>query len=100
VVTAAAQVINRGGETLSPFEIEDAMRSHPSLREVMAFSAPHSLFQVRNACLRSTSFLPAPFAVSDGERNSISGGAARLRCYPIEHECRRGRTRCARWPFE
>lgn len=43
------EVINRGGETLSPFEIEDAMRSHPSLREVMAFSAPHSLFQVREA---------------------------------------------------
>ena len=38
-------MINRGGETLSPFEIEDAMRSHPALREVMAFSAPHSLFQ-------------------------------------------------------
>lgn len=39
-------MINRGGETLSPFEIEDAVRTHPCVRESMAFSTPHSLHQV------------------------------------------------------
>eukprot|EP00971_Amphidinium_carterae_P107870 2135576-Amphidinium_carterae.2 len=35
-------MINRGGETLSPYEVEDALRSHQSLTHVLAFAAPHS----------------------------------------------------------
>lgn len=35
------EVINRGGETLSPFEVEDAVRTHPSVEDVMAFATPH-----------------------------------------------------------
>jgi acyl-CoA synthetase (AMP-forming)/AMP-acid ligase II len=31
----------RGGETISPFEIEEAVQQHPSIKEVLAFSAPH-----------------------------------------------------------
>ena len=39
------EIINRGGETISPFEIEEAVQQHPSVKEVLAFSAPHE--QVR-----------------------------------------------------
>lgn len=39
------EIINRGGETISPFEIEEALQQHPLIREVLAFSAPHDQFQ-------------------------------------------------------
>jgi acyl-coenzyme A synthetase/AMP-(fatty) acid ligase len=39
------EIINRGGETISPFEIEEAILSHPSVQEVMCFSSPHNHFQ-------------------------------------------------------
>jgi acyl-CoA synthetase (AMP-forming)/AMP-acid ligase II len=54
------EIINRGGETISPFEIEEAVLSHPSVREVMCFSSPHNHFQetvgavlvLKSDCLR------------------------------------------------
>eukprot|EP00956_Cyclotella_meneghiniana_P032073 scaffold86406_cov44-Cyclotella_meneghiniana.AAC.6 len=33
------EVINRGGETISPFEIEEAIILHPLVKETLAFSA-------------------------------------------------------------
>lgn len=39
------EIINRGGETISPFEIEEALVQHPDIREACAFSAPHDHFQ-------------------------------------------------------
>ena len=39
------EVINKGGETISPFEIEEVLLAHPSIREVLAFSFPHELYQ-------------------------------------------------------
>lgn len=39
------EIINRGGETISPFEIEEVIVQHPNIKEVLAFSTPHSLFQ-------------------------------------------------------
>lgn len=39
------EVINRGGETISPFEIENEAIRHPDVREAMAFSAEHPLLQ-------------------------------------------------------
>ena len=39
------EIINRGGETISPFEIEDAVKSHPDIEQCMAFSAPHDRLQ-------------------------------------------------------
>jgi acyl carrier protein len=39
------EIINRGGETISPFEIEEALVQHPDVREACAFSAPHEHFQ-------------------------------------------------------
>ena len=35
------EIINRGGETISPFEIEEAVIQHPYIKETLAFSAPH-----------------------------------------------------------
>lgn len=39
------EIINRGGETISPFEIEEAVVQHPWIKETLAFSAPHEEYQ-------------------------------------------------------
>mmetsp|Transcript_1799 Transcript_1799/g.2830 ORF Transcript_1799/g.2830 Transcript_1799/m.2830 type:complete len:1652 (-) Transcript_1799:132-5087(-) len=39
------EIINRGGETISPFEIEEVLVQHPCIKEACAFSAPHVSFQ-------------------------------------------------------
>jgi acyl carrier protein len=39
------EIINRGGETISPFEIEEAIVQHPFVKETLAFSAPHARYQ-------------------------------------------------------
>jgi acyl-CoA synthetase (AMP-forming)/AMP-acid ligase II len=39
------EIINRGGETISPFEIEEAVQQHDLVKEVLAFSAPHAEYQ-------------------------------------------------------
>ena len=39
------EVINRGGETISPFEIEEVLIQHPMVKETIAFSAPHAKLQ-------------------------------------------------------
>jgi len=36
------EMINRGGETLSPYEVEEAVQSVPGLSFCLAFAAPHS----------------------------------------------------------
>ncbi|MGH2928793.1 MAG: AMP-binding enzyme, partial [Solirubrobacteraceae bacterium] len=32
--------INRGGEKISPFEVEEALLTHPSVREAVAYGVP------------------------------------------------------------
>jgi len=39
------EVINRGGEIISPLEVEEAVGSHPNVQACAAFSAPHSVYQ-------------------------------------------------------
>lgn len=39
------EIINRGGETISPFEIEEVIVQHPAVKETIAFSAPHEQYQ-------------------------------------------------------
>jgi acyl-CoA synthetase (AMP-forming)/AMP-acid ligase II len=45
------EIINRGGETISPFEIEEAVVQHPCVKECLAFSAPHEQFQETVGCI-------------------------------------------------
>ena len=45
------EIINRGGETISPFEIEEAVVQHPSVKECLAFSAPHEQYQETVGCI-------------------------------------------------
>jgi len=35
------EIINRAGEKISPFEVEDAVRQHPAFKDCIAFSVPH-----------------------------------------------------------
>ena len=39
------EVINRGGEIISPFDIEDVVITHPSVLSTVAFSVPHEKLQ-------------------------------------------------------
>ena len=39
------EVINRGGEIISPMEVEEAVLQHPSVRACLAFSANHDVLQ-------------------------------------------------------
>jgi acyl-CoA synthetase (AMP-forming)/AMP-acid ligase II len=35
------EIINRGGEKISPREIDEAILDHPAIRQVVAFAVPH-----------------------------------------------------------
>ncbi|ORZ14195.1 hypothetical protein BCR42DRAFT_492821 [Absidia repens] len=39
------EIINRGGEVISPFEIEEILMSHPKVAQTMVFSVPHETLQ-------------------------------------------------------
>ncbi|KAI8337529.1 hypothetical protein BC941DRAFT_352853 [Chlamydoabsidia padenii] len=39
------EIINRGGEVISPFEIEEVIMSHPKVAQSMVFSVPHETLQ-------------------------------------------------------
>jgi acyl-CoA synthetase (AMP-forming)/AMP-acid ligase II len=53
------EIINRGGETISPFEIEEAVLQHPHVKEVLAFSAPHAEYQESvGVCIVTAKDLP------------------------------------------
>lgn len=45
------EVINRGGEILSPLEIENVLSTHPKVAQVMAFSVPHDTLQETVGCV-------------------------------------------------
>ena len=46
------ELINRGGEKISPFEIEEAIRSHPAVQDSICFAMPHrTLGQVAAAAV-------------------------------------------------
>ena len=38
-------MINRGGEIISPTEIEEALLSHPAVKNLVAFATPHDILQ-------------------------------------------------------
>ncbi len=37
------ELINSGGEKISPYEVEDALLQHPGISQAVAFAAPHAL---------------------------------------------------------
>eukprot|EP00529_Nitzschia_sp_RCC80_P002669 CAMPEP_0113509814 /NCGR_PEP_ID=MMETSP0014_2-20120614/37784_1 /TAXON_ID=2857 /ORGANISM="Nitzschia sp." /LENGTH=1713 /DNA_ID=CAMNT_0000405685 /DNA_START=253 /DNA_END=5390 /DNA_ORIENTATION=+ /assembly_acc=CAM_ASM_000159 len=39
------EVINRGGEIISPMEVEEAIQKHPDVKMCAAFAAPHDILQ-------------------------------------------------------
>jgi acyl-CoA synthetase (AMP-forming)/AMP-acid ligase II/acyl carrier protein len=41
LVGRTKELINRGGEKISPYEVERALMLHPSVKEAAAFSVPH-----------------------------------------------------------
>ncbi len=45
------EIINKGGETISPFEIEEAVLQHPLVKETLAFAAPHREYQETVGCV-------------------------------------------------
>ncbi|KAJ1458736.1 hypothetical protein M885DRAFT_512537 [Pelagophyceae sp. CCMP2097] len=46
------EIINRGGEKISPFQVEDAVLRHPAVENCIAFSVPHvQLGETVGVCL-------------------------------------------------
>ena len=45
VTGRSKEVINRGGEIISPAEVEEALLSHPGVSDVVAISVPHATLQ-------------------------------------------------------
>ena len=45
VTGRSKEVINRGGEIISPAEMEEALLSHPGVSDVVAISVPHATLQ-------------------------------------------------------
>ena len=45
------EIINRGGETISPFEVEETIVRHVSVKETIAFSVPHEQYQETVGCI-------------------------------------------------
>ena len=41
VVGRTKEIINRGGEKISPYDVEKALLRHPAVREAAAFAVPH-----------------------------------------------------------
>jgi len=39
------EVINRGGEIISPFEVEEAVCAHPLVKAAIAFAVPHDMLE-------------------------------------------------------
>jgi len=37
------EIINSGGEKISPYEVEDALLIHPAVSQAVAFAAPHAM---------------------------------------------------------
>jgi oxalate---CoA ligase len=42
IVGRTKEIINRGGEKISPYEIEKALLDHPAVADAAAFSVPHT----------------------------------------------------------
>ncbi len=53
IVGRLKEMIIRGGENVSPAEVEDALRKHPQVRDAAVFGIPHEVFgeEVRAAVL-------------------------------------------------
>ncbi len=41
IVGRTKEIINRGGEKISPYEVEKALLCHPAVRQAAAFAVPH-----------------------------------------------------------
>ena len=54
-------VINRGGETIAPIAIEEALSTHPLVSGVLAFATPHELLQEAvGVCIVTKPHTPRP----------------------------------------
>ena len=53
------EMINSGGEKISPYEVEDALLMHPGIAQAVAFAAPHAMLGEQ---------VMAAVVVRDGER--------------------------------
>ncbi|MEV6157786.1 hypothetical protein AB0L53_46355 [Nonomuraea sp. NPDC052129] len=44
-------MINCGGEKIAPFEVEEVLRTHPGVEDVVVFGVPDSTYGDAVACL-------------------------------------------------
>eukprot|EP01051_Picozoa_sp_SAG22_P000962 SAG22_NODE_32_length_27675_cov_12.130119_7_plen_648_part_00 len=70
------EIINRGGEVLSPLEIEQEITKHPDIKEVVAFAVKHSMLgeTVGVAVVLHADSKPSKFHLSaeDGDQKCLA----------------------------
>jgi len=74
------EMINRGGETLSPYEVEDTLQSAPGLAFSLAFAAPHASL---GECMGIACVLKEGIAPQDLPLNAILQECANRGLRPV-----------------
>jgi len=74
------EIINRGGEKISPQEIDDVLLQHPSVSEAATFAVPHVTL---GEDIAAAIVLKDHAALRDGEIQSFAG--ARLAGFKVPH---------------
>ena len=81
------EMINSGGEKISPYEVEDALLIHPAVSQAIAFSAPHNL--LGEQVMAAVVLHEGSHAV---ERDLLQAASSRLaHCKLPRADCVRGR---------
>jgi acyl-CoA synthetase (AMP-forming)/AMP-acid ligase II len=74
------EMINRGGETLSPYEVEEALKAHPHVSFALAFAAPHESL---GECVAVACVLREGASVQDAGLDSLHAELERQGCRRI-----------------
>ena len=78
LVARIKELINRGGEKISPREIDEALKSHPAVAEAVAFGTPHKVWGEEVA---------AAVVLRDGESAAEAELQAHCRAHLADFKC-------------
>jgi acyl-CoA synthetase (AMP-forming)/AMP-acid ligase II len=80
------EIINRGGEKVSPREVDEILMDHPAVAQVVCFGLPHAKLGEEVGCCRGVeggsscherelqaSFRPAPCRLQGAEEDPLHG---------------------------
>ena len=94
------ELINRGGEKISPHEVEDALLTHPAVVEAVAFAVPDAKYgeTVGAAVVARSAIGEDALRAYCGERLAASRCPGGCTCWTRSRKARRARSSAACWP--